>query len=73
MPGLTVWHGDLTQAYALIEAIAHNCTCSQTPPGQAGCPAHRALGEQRFIDGLLWMRHLRARLLAEEFFDGENA
>jgi hypothetical protein len=68
MPGLTIWKGDMQQAYALFEAISHNCQCNQTPPGTAtpGCPAHRALGEQRFIDGLLWGQWMRERLLSEE-------
>jgi hypothetical protein len=67
MPVLTVWHGDIKQAYALIEAIAHNCTCAQTPQASGGCPAHRALGEQRFIDGILFAVYLRERLLSEEY------
>jgi hypothetical protein len=31
------------------------------------CPAHQALLDQRFVDGLLFAQYLAERLLVEEF------
>ena len=61
--GLVVWHGDTSEMIALMTAIEHNCECK----GMSGsCPAHQALLSQRFIDGLIFVRWMRERLLAEE-------
>ena len=61
---VVVWHGDFAQVQALIEAIGHNCGCDGQKPGM--CSAHQAMLTQRFLNGLLWGRHMRERLLAEE-------
>ena len=63
-----VWHGDPAEQAALLQAVTRNCTC----PNQDGlisgsCPAHQALLEQRFVDGLLFARYLCQQLLLEEF------
>ena len=61
--GLVVWHGDTREMIALMTAIEHNCECK----GMSGsCPAHQALLSQRFIDGVIFVRWMRERLLAEE-------
>lgn len=59
----SVWHGTAAQAVALTTAIAHHCTCK--PPET--CAAHRAMLDQRFIDGVLWARWLLPRLKREEW------
>ena len=70
MASLTIWHGDAAGALALQLAVEHNCTChvdanGVTVPGN--CGAHRAMLEQRFVDGILFGRYLTERLLREEF------
>ena len=61
--GLVVWHGDTTEMIALMTAIEHNCECK----GMTGtCSAHQLLLSQRVIDGLIFVRLMRERLLAEE-------
>lgn len=58
------WHGTSDEAFALVDAIVHNCECS----GYRVCEPHRALAEdQRWLNGILFVRQLRQRLLAEEF------
>lgn len=61
--GLVCWHGDTAEMVALLEAIERNCECR----GMSGsCPAHQALLSQRFIDGVIFVRWMRERLLDEE-------
>jgi hypothetical protein len=67
---LTIWHGDTAGALALQVAVEHNCTCEvdangRTRPGK--CSAHRAMLDQRFVDGILFGRYLTEQLLREEF------
>jgi hypothetical protein len=57
-----VFRGDATAMRALMAAVEHNCTCDRG----GICPAHRALLDQRWLDGLLFARWLHERLLAEE-------
>ena len=63
---VVVWHGDAAEQVALLQAIAHNCTCSDEVPN-GSCPAHQALLHQRWLDGLLFARYLSERLLIDEF------
>jgi hypothetical protein len=66
---LAVWHGSETQAAALLRAIEHNCECTRNPSGARlqACSAHAMLiGDQRALDGLLFVSSLVARLQAEE-------
>lgn len=69
MPQLAVFHGDADAAYALMVAIEHNCTCERDDVGRVrgNCGAHRALLDQRFSDGVIWVRWLLPRLLQEEW------
>jgi len=61
--GLVIWHGDTREMLALMAAIEHNCECK----GMSGsCSAHQALLSQRFIDGVIFGRWMRERLLIEE-------
>ena len=64
-----VWNGTQLDAVALLSAAADNCDC-QFGAGAARltiCAAHRMLNDQRVLDGLLFARHMAARLLVEEF------
>ena len=63
-----VFRGDAAQLYALMRAVEHNCTCETDAEVVKGhCPAHRALLDQRLLDGVLYGRYLAERLLLEEF------
>lgn len=66
MVAAAIFRGDLEQLQDLMRAIERNCTCDPTVPNGA-CPAHRAVLEQRFLDGLLFASWLRERLLADEW------
>jgi len=59
---VTVWHGSREDAVALEIAIRHNCACQSGSP----CGAHAAMLDQRWLDGLLFARYLRAQLLEGE-------
>jgi len=63
------WHGTTDEALALLHALRLHCECCVdngcivTP-----CAGHMMLVcDQRAVDGLLFMRRMTARLLAEEF------
>ena len=64
------WKGTITEQLDLMAAVQHNCDCSFD--GRDGrrltaCSAHKMLArDQRALNGLLWNRHLVARLLTEE-------
>jgi hypothetical protein len=62
-----VFHGDPAQLIALLNAIERNCSCADPEVGKGKCPAHRALLDQRFLDGLMFAHQMAERLLAEEF------
>lgn len=64
-----IWHGSAEAAFALQEAVEHNCTCTKDSAGQRSgkCPAHQALLDQRFLDGLVLAAYLRERLLKSEW------
>jgi len=65
---MVFWHGDAAEQVALLQAVARNCTCSSDDGIVNGsCPAHRALLDQRWLDGLLFARYLSERLLIDEF------
>lgn len=62
-----VFRGDADALSELIRAVEHNCSCELHEGVINGkCPAHRALLDQRLLDGLLFGRYLHDRLLAEE-------
>ena len=62
-----VFHGSPAELMALLSAVERNCSCADPEVGTGKCPSHRALLDQRFLDGLAYALWLRRRLLAEEF------
>ena len=68
-----VWNGTAEEAGELAEAIGHNCECAFEGGNRAArrlatCPPHHAMvTDQRFMNGLLWMRHMRAMLEEKEW------
>ena len=66
--GIT-WNGTTDEALALLHALRIHCDC-RVADGMtvAPCAGHAMLTyDQRAVDGLLFMRRMAARLLAEEF------
>ena len=63
--------GSSDEAIQMVAAVNHNCECPKDSGGQRflnACTAHRMLAhDQRAVDGLLVMRHLRVKLEDEEF------
>lgn len=65
-----IWHGSQQEGSELIDAINRNCTCEYGPMGArvSTCIAHKAFVEdQRWLDGLLFARQIRERLLEQEW------
>jgi hypothetical protein len=64
-----VWNGTTDEALALLHALRAHCVCAVVEGRTIGaCSAHHMLAhDQRAVDGLLFMRRMAARLLAEEF------
>jgi hypothetical protein len=63
------WHGTLREQLDLIAAVQHNCACSfdEADGSHTVCSGHLMYAnDQRALDGLLWNRHLVARLRSEE-------
>ena len=63
------WNGTTDEALALLAALSQHCDCG-IEQGRilAVCASHRMLAvDQRAVDGLLFMRRMAERLLAEEF------
>jgi hypothetical protein len=63
------WNGTLVEELDLLAAVQHNCACSFDRLGArlSICSGHSMLmNDQRALNGLLWHRHLRDLLLAEE-------
>lgn len=63
------WNGTADEALALLHALQAHCACKVVNGRTvAACEAHLMLAhDQRAVDGLLFMRRLADRLLAEEF------
>lgn len=64
-----VWHGTQAESFALVNAIARNCQCTFGVMGirTSTCEPHRAMVEdQRWMNGLLFMRRNAAKLEVEE-------
>ena len=64
-----VWYGTRQESLELLLAVRQHCTC-EVDSGRlvATCAAHAMLArDQRAVNGLLFMRRLAERLLAEEF------
>jgi hypothetical protein len=69
VPLASVWHGDADLAQRFQHAIERNCSCEiDIASGQRNgkCPAHQALLDQRFLDGVLFAHYLLERLRREE-------
>lgn len=63
------WNGTPDEALALLHALRAHCAC-HVEQGRTVAPSRSHLmlaHDQRAIDGLLFMRRMAARLLAEEF------
>ncbi len=63
------WNGTADEALALLHALRAHCEC-RVDAGRtvAPCAAHTMIAfDQRAIDGLVFMRRIAPRLLAEEF------
>jgi hypothetical protein len=65
----TVWHGTVEEADELREILRRNCVCGVDGANpNARCAAHAMLLlDQRALDGLLFVRHIVAQLVGEEF------
>ena len=63
------WNGTTDEALVLLHALREHCECSvDNGRTVAICASHAMLvRDQRAVDGLLFMRRMAARLLAEEF------
>ena len=64
-----IWNGTTDEALALLHALRTHCECSvERGRTVTPCASHAMLArDQRAVDGLLFMRRMAARLLAEEF------
>ena len=68
-----VFHGSEQETRELLAATENSCAdpepCRKDPKGKVVqvCAAHRALLEQRFLDGILWTRHGLAERRREEW------
>jgi hypothetical protein len=70
-----IWNGTTDEALALLHALRTHCECRlEAGRTVASCASHSMLAhDQRAIDGLLFMRRMAARLLAEEFQLGNQS
>jgi hypothetical protein len=63
-----IFHGTERESRALLEALAHNCTCSSAPESPHVCPVHAmATLDQRAVDGLVFVRRDIAHYLRGEW------
>jgi hypothetical protein len=64
-----IWNGTTEEALALLHALRTHCECRVDDGRTVGpCASHSMLArDQRAVDGLLFMRRMAGRLLAEEF------
>jgi hypothetical protein len=64
-----VWNGTEAESRDLLDVLARHCACEYSVSGARTrvCAPHYALAHtQRFLDGMLFARRIRDRLLAEE-------
>jgi hypothetical protein len=76
MSDAATWHGDQVELGELRAAIRNNCGCDISIIGmpRSVCAPHRALdSDQRWLDGLLAMRHIRDQLNTEEHTGEDQA
>ena len=65
----TIWHGTQSESFELVAALSRNCSCEVAADGTRlkTCAPHQMLiDDQRALDGLLYARRIRHRLLKEE-------
>lgn len=64
-----LWHGSSQEARDAMNAFAHHCTCYfEAGQCKTPCAAHVAFfGDQRMLNGLVWMRRQVDRLRREEW------
>ena len=63
------WSGTPQESRDLANAVANNCTCSYTEKGARHtlcAPHHMLIADQRALDGLLFVRSIRDRLVHQE-------
>ena len=63
------WHGTTDEALQLLHCLQVHCECAvEDGKTISTCASHAMLvDDQRALDGLLFMRRMAERLLAEEF------
>ena len=66
--------GTREEMHELLQVLVNHCECGCSfsdnelcGARQGACDAARALNDRRFVLGLLYVRHLRPQLLAEEW------
>jgi hypothetical protein len=64
-----IWNGTTDEALALLHALREHCECAVSEGRTvSACASHSMLAhDQRAVDGLLFMRRMATRLVAEEF------
>jgi hypothetical protein len=64
---IVVWRGTQSESTELLQAVNRNCTCeNRVGVCVSMCPPHKGLADQRWLDGLLFMRSRRSQLLDQE-------
>lgn len=64
MSAAAIWHGGIQEWTKLDTAISNHCECAD---GKPACAAHAMLIDQKRLDGLLFARRIRGKLLKEEW------
>ena len=68
---LPTWHGTQEEGLVLMDALERNCECvydQSSGERTKACPAHEAFAHsQRWLDGLVFERRIRRKLIAEEY------
>ena len=68
-----MFQGSYDETLKLLAAVENSCTepdkCQKDPAGRVTrmCAAHRALLDQRFLNGVLYVRREQARFQKEEW------
>jgi hypothetical protein len=67
MTHLPVFNGTSQETHELVVALDKWCECyREDGVTKTTCSAHKLMLDQRSLDGLLFMRHMAARLDREE-------
>ena len=67
--GKITWNGTPDEALSLLHAVRAHCACRVVEGRTVGvCASHTMLAcDQRAVDGLVFIRRIAGRLVAEEF------